>query len=449
MNLACAICSDLVMPSEDIHMTPCGHSFHYSCLIQWLERSKTCPQCRNKCHEKSLIKVYFNVAAGDVVEDSATLLHKLDAMTLSVREMEKKLKEFEEKDASYKSERKKMKKTLTTLEDMIKSKDFTIAAFKQETDMLRNDRAHMQKLQDELKTLKAKMDLMSTIEHVVSATAKEVEEMLAHDDNPRTLAVLVATLKRELKASDAKKHEMRDRIKTIQNDLHQERVRRKLLEDKLSTADSEVYRLEQEIKRLEMNAVNGSDGSESDSVILNTPEQPCKRKRPELNMDKSTPMSDKVQNILEADSPYFQIKSSSVGLTPLLRAGLSATAAVTKKHPKDAQLSRAQSDLSEKFSIFRNPRMATKNSNTYLHKNLVFNGLGGSERKENFPGFPLPKGSLQPTENSSTTSKTIEPINNTTSRLKTGKLTRHPSTILTSAQDSSSYDDILSFPLDD
>lgn len=439
------------MPSDDIHMTPCGHSFHFACLLQWLQRSKTCPQCRNKCHEKTLIKVYFNIAATtEGLEDSTTLLHKLDTMTLSVREKEKKLKEFEEKDALYKSERKKMKKTLTILEDMIKSKDFTIAAYKQETDMLRNDRMQMQKLQAELKNLRAKMDLMSTIEHVVSATAKEVDEMLSHDENPRTLAVLVVTLKRELKASDAKKHEMRDRMKTIQNDLHEERARRKLLEDKLSTADSEVYRLEQEIKRFEINALDASNGSESDSIVLNTPEQSCKRKRSELDMDKSTPMSDKVQNILQADSPYFHIKSSSIGLTPLLRSGLSAMATVAKSHSKDVQLKRVQSDLSDKFSIFRKPRQVSKSSSTLLHKNLIFNGLGGSERKENFAGFSLSEEPLQSSDNKNLTGRNIDPINNsTTTRLKTGKLTRHPSTVITSVPDSNSFDDILSIPLDD
>ncbi|XP_053683775.1 E3 ubiquitin-protein ligase TRAIP [Sabethes cyaneus] len=447
MNLACAICSDLFMPSDDIHMTPCGHSFHYICLMQWLQRSKTCPQCRNKCHEKSLIKVYFNIAtASDALEDSTTLLHKLDTMTLSVREKEKKLREFEEKDALHKSECKKMKKTLITLEDMIKSKDFTIVAYKQETEMLRNDRLQMQKLQVELNNLKSKMELMSTIEHVVSATAKEVEEMLAQDDNPRTLAVLVATLKRELKASDAKKHEMRDRMKAIQNDLREERVRRIFLEDKLSTADSEVYRLQQEIQRLEMIAHNASNGSDSDSVILNTPEQSCKRKRADRDMDKSTPMSDKVQNILDADSPYFQIKSSSIGLTPLLRAGLSAKATVPKNNVKDEQSKKVQNDLCGKFSIFRKPRLATESNNTALRNNLIFNGLGGSERKENFPEFPLRKKQAEPTDTLKSTSKIEPATNSTTSRLKAGKLTRHPSTVISSVSDTNSYDDILDIP---
>ncbi|XP_058456194.1 E3 ubiquitin-protein ligase TRAIP [Malaya genurostris] len=442
MNLTCAICSDLFMPSDDVHMTPCGHSFHFACLLQWLQRSKTCPQCRNKCHEKSLIKVYFNIAANtDAPEDAATLLHKLDNLTLSVREKEKKLKEFEDKDASHKLERKKMKKTLSALEDMVKSKDFTIYAYKQETEMLRGDRAQMQKLQAELKELKAKMSLMSTIEHVVSSTAKEVEEMLAHDDNPRTLAVLVATLKRELKASDAKKHEMRERMKSIQNDLHDERSKRKQLEDKLSTADSEIYRLEQEVKRLEKNALDAS--TDSESIVLNTPDQHVKRKRLEKNLDNSTPMSDKVQNILQSDSPYFSIKSSSIGLTPLFRAGLGATSVVGTKCPEAGQLTKAQSDLSEKFSIFRKPRLT--GTTHPINKNIVYNGLGGSERKENFPSFPEPK--IVKKESASASKTTSKSSSSITSRLKAGTLRKHPSTSVTTS-DHDKFE-FLDIPLED
>uniref|UniRef100_A0A8D8INI9 E3 ubiquitin-protein ligase TRAIP n=1 Tax=Culex pipiens TaxID=7175 RepID=A0A8D8INI9_CULPI len=429
MNLTCAICSDLLMPSDDIHMTPCGHAFHYACLLQWLQRSKTCPQCRNKCHEKSLIKAYFNVAVSDdsTAEDSATLLHKLDNLTLAVREKDKKIKEYEDKAETEKGDRKKMKKIIKGLEELVQKKDFTLMAYTQELDMLRLDRAHMLKLQKELKELKSKMDLMSTVEHVITATAQEVEEMIASDNDLRTLAVLVASLKRELKVSEGRCHEMRDRIKYVQKDLSNEKNRRKDLEEKLSTADSELYRLEQEVKRLEKSTAATADASsESDSIVLNTPDQPPKRKRGVADLDQSTPMSDKVRNIMASDSPYLNIKASSIGLVPIMRAGLSSTATAAKSSSAaSGTLTKTQSDLSDRFSIMRNPRLAARTTALPPNKNLVFNGLGGSERKENFPGFPVRKETLPaavPVKPSTSTTVSLS------KRVKTGTLTRHPST---------------------
>ncbi|XP_076297395.1 TRAF interacting protein no poles isoform X2 [Lasioglossum baleicum] len=57
MNIVCAICSDLLTPSADIFHTPCGHIFHYACLTQWLQRSKSCPQCREKTTSHKIHRV--------------------------------------------------------------------------------------------------------------------------------------------------------------------------------------------------------------------------------------------------------------------------------------------------------------------------------------------------------------------------------------------------------
>uniref|UniRef100_A0A182ST30 RING-type domain-containing protein n=1 Tax=Anopheles maculatus TaxID=74869 RepID=A0A182ST30_9DIPT len=137
MNLVCPICSDIFVPSAEVNITPCGHMFHHLCLLQWLERSKTCPQCRDRCTATRLIKVYFNVTANlDTTEDSASLLEKLDNLTLKIREQEKSLKTFETNAAQHKTEQKKMRKTLLGLEEEIRSKNTAMFALKHELDMM-------------------------------------------------------------------------------------------------------------------------------------------------------------------------------------------------------------------------------------------------------------------------------------------------------------------------
>jgi len=44
--LACAICTDEIESDQPIRRLPCGHSFHYCCVTDWLRYGSTCPTCR-------------------------------------------------------------------------------------------------------------------------------------------------------------------------------------------------------------------------------------------------------------------------------------------------------------------------------------------------------------------------------------------------------------------
>jgi TRAF-interacting protein len=63
--------------------------------MQWLERAKSCPQCRNKFTEKNIFRVYFNIQANldSTQMNQANLLESIDTMTLQMREKEQTLKE--------------------------------------------------------------------------------------------------------------------------------------------------------------------------------------------------------------------------------------------------------------------------------------------------------------------------------------------------------------------
>lgn len=61
--------------------------------MQWMERSKSCPQCRNKCTDRNIFRIYFNnIANLDSTGNTANLLESIDNMTLQVREKDQALK---------------------------------------------------------------------------------------------------------------------------------------------------------------------------------------------------------------------------------------------------------------------------------------------------------------------------------------------------------------------
>ncbi|KAJ2490417.1 hypothetical protein IWW37_003158 [Coemansia sp. RSA 2050] len=54
-EFSCNICFDT---ATDLVLTICGHLFCWSCLVQWLERSATCPVCKAGCDRDKVIPVY-------------------------------------------------------------------------------------------------------------------------------------------------------------------------------------------------------------------------------------------------------------------------------------------------------------------------------------------------------------------------------------------------------
>lgn len=48
--------------SNTVYASYCGHVFHKSCIIKWIERAPSCPECRSVLRSKSdFNKLYFNV----------------------------------------------------------------------------------------------------------------------------------------------------------------------------------------------------------------------------------------------------------------------------------------------------------------------------------------------------------------------------------------------------
>ena len=42
----CPICLDEIKDNERYQLLRCSHVYHKKCILEWLDRSNTCPTCR-------------------------------------------------------------------------------------------------------------------------------------------------------------------------------------------------------------------------------------------------------------------------------------------------------------------------------------------------------------------------------------------------------------------
>ena len=223
-----------------------------------------------------------------------------------------------------------------------------IHTYKEEARVLQNDRQLAAKLTKENKELQDKVNMMSIIQNTLKATAHEVEEMLKNHPDATTLAVMVASLKRELKAVDVKKNEFRDMWKLAQSDLTAANQKIKNLESKCSNLENDITKLEQKIN------MNKAVVYDSDDTLNKTPDVLRQTCSDDLNL--STPLADRVDRIVNANSPYMNIKGSNIlsmcpktkrpGLKPLAGGILQPATTISK----------TQSDLTDRVSKFKMPR---------------------------------------------------------------------------------------------
>ncbi|XP_059226027.1 E3 ubiquitin-protein ligase TRAIP [Stomoxys calcitrans] len=448
LNLNCVICAELFSQADDVYVTTCGHMFHYVCLKQWLERSKTCPQCRNRCSERNIIRVYFNLANLDVSRiDVGSLQEQLDNANLQLKMKEKELSKAEEQIKSSKETQKKCMKTIAGLEKEVKSNSFIVLNYVEKIKLLQNQVKVMESLRAEVTNLKAQIESMNGINTLLTSSMTEAEKLLKNESDPKVLSVWITTLKRELRVCEHKKADIRNQLKAVQNDLRREMDLKRSQEERIIQLESENYSLLEKIKTLESNSISRQTTANIASGSLNTSAISSNAKlKEEKRYTISPTIKENIKKIEESSSPYLNIKSSSVGLVPLFKRNnenstkLEIGSKVTTSKLTTLKISptktagairKTKSDLGEKYSIFKKPRLGLTSSTLGtmgasmkpLASNYVFNGFGGSERVDPFAKDTTDDDDIMEIEQKQSTDSAVPTtklsINN---RLKTGGL---------------------------
>lgn len=141
MLVNCPICSEILLPSDVLYSTPCGHIFHDSCLIRWISwwdffkifpffvyfflrpkfltsnkfsflypnpsSNTTCPQCRQVCSSSTIHRIYLPEVN---FQDQDSLVERMNDINRQKIEYESKLKKIEQEKKGLENELKKKKK---------------------------------------------------------------------------------------------------------------------------------------------------------------------------------------------------------------------------------------------------------------------------------------------------------------------------------------------------
>ncbi|VDK50552.1 unnamed protein product [Anisakis simplex] len=120
----CPICFEPLEPSN-ISALRCGHTFHYQCILQWLQshdqNPSNCPECRQPTTEDSIIKQLFFCTE----KESSHIDHEIVQAELEIlasdKERFKTLYEQEKgKTKNQELQLKKMQTLETTVQDQTK-----------------------------------------------------------------------------------------------------------------------------------------------------------------------------------------------------------------------------------------------------------------------------------------------------------------------------------------
>ncbi|XP_022911915.2 E3 ubiquitin-protein ligase TRAIP [Onthophagus taurus] len=316
MSFTCIICSDILNPTIDIYATTCGHIFHYICLIQWLQRSKSCPQCRCKVTEKDMIRLYVtSLNTSGIVEDVGSLQIRLDNALFQIKLKDLDIKKNEEKMLKEKKRNELLRTEIQQHESDKVTYESVIRSLKDQVQYFKTKVKDFEQLRDENKSLSIKIKDMQNIDLIISGCKDQVTEMLKYDHDPKSLSLMVQTLKKEL-VENQRKHRydnmtmkvLHANITQLKNELvdvkkefedFKENKGRRCLAPKLKPTNSPIC--------LDSTYVNKS--SDSDCFILDSPKQPSK----------SLPATENAGSKLHLDLTYTPaIKSSSVGLSCII-----------------------------------------------------------------------------------------------------------------------------------
>ncbi|XP_050505000.1 E3 ubiquitin-protein ligase TRAIP isoform X2 [Diabrotica virgifera virgifera] len=453
MNFTCVICSELFITGADVYFTQCGHVFHFPCLMNWLERSKSCPQCRGRVTEKTIHKVFFNVGNVDITEDSATLLFKLENANFAMTLKEKEIKNLQESKQKLKGQNQKLREEVIKLENNERNFQSTMLAFKSQISFFKKKSKETDNLAEEIEKLKSKLKTMEHLETAIEGTREQVYGILKDERDAEALAILAASLKKALLISEKKARDFEFNLKRAKNEINKQKKEKAIQDGEMATLRREIQQLkmkydrEKDILRRRLNTLGNANqnnivvanpDADSESLLSHDNnsshhenEKSCNQEDTSL-ANTTMSVAERVQEIVNTSSPYLPIKSNYGNLLGTAFQGpnsvLSSTSSASNVDKLAERGETAKSNYGHLLeTVYDGQYASNKPSSTCTNKgysifktsqkslvdgtkkskhddNVDYDGLGGTNKTEIFPSSKRQQTGMKRTKSASSLS---------------------------------------------
>jgi TRAF-interacting protein len=213
MRIVCTICTDAI--TDDFSAAPCGHTFHFTCLSQWLAHQKTCPQCRERCLPRSVIKLFIDDATESLRSDNNSTLdpkelkEKLELQQNLLKHKDQVLSEARATLEQIREEVGAWQTQHNSLHRKLKAEKAANSTLKSQLEVLQYECELTAELKKEAKQLREKLSTMEGIQKVLTSSQEEVDTLVKNYQSASQLASFLVVLRRDYDALKASKNSVR------------------------------------------------------------------------------------------------------------------------------------------------------------------------------------------------------------------------------------------------
>ncbi|XP_018395173.1 PREDICTED: E3 ubiquitin-protein ligase TRAIP-like isoform X2 [Cyphomyrmex costatus] len=394
MNIVCVICSELLTPSDDVFHTPCGHIFHYVCLLQWFDRSQTCPQCRLKATHQSSHRIYFNFSNDVIEEDVATLQNRIDNMNFQLKLKDKDLNNLTEDNKNLKYQTNKLKQKIIEVESEITKKVNAIYAYKEQIISYKQYCMATENDKKENNELKKKIEHLRNVQNLLDSSTTEVDDVISKTNDTSKLVTYITVLKGELNKIYGKNKELKDKWKNEQQKfmdaskknkhLVQECAKQNELKERYTELEKQLQRCETEKISLQTQLFNmQTDAQECVSNKVLMQQENCKQESLKTHKEPCIAKSNTNASMAKMDISKLKKNDFIVDLDSTENIPRSKSQDLFSI--KNRAVKRPNNNWRIPPALMKKSMINQQSQKTISGSGMSFDGFGGHAKYDNFP----------------------------------------------------------------